>query len=142
LAAPCCSQFAVTKERIRSVPRERYRAFLDWLRYTELDDHIVGRLWERQWQWLFLRTAVDCPVEYEALCRGWNICFKSQEEFMQWNKIYQRREEIAKELKDLGRREENARFRLWDLEDEIERVELHLEAGKANAVRRGQMARS
>jgi phage gp36-like protein len=47
LATPCCSQIAVTKERVRSVLRERYGKAVEWLVGTELDDGISGRTWEQ-----------------------------------------------------------------------------------------------
>ena len=46
LATPCCSQIAVTKERIQSVPREQYQHHINWLLKTGLKDEISGRTWE------------------------------------------------------------------------------------------------
>jgi hypothetical protein len=45
LATPCCSQIAVTKERILSVPREQYQHHIDWLLKTSLPGNISGRTW-------------------------------------------------------------------------------------------------
>jgi hypothetical protein len=45
LATPCCSQIAVTKERILSIPREQYQHHIDWLLKTSLPDSISGRTW-------------------------------------------------------------------------------------------------
>lgn len=68
LAQPCCAQFAVTKEVIRSVPREQYGNGIKWLEDTSLADSFSGRIWEHLWQYLFLQKGVDCPIEYKALC--------------------------------------------------------------------------
>jgi hypothetical protein len=59
LATPCCSQIAVTKERILSVPREQYLHHINWLLDTRLPDNISGRTWEHMWQYLFLQKAVS-----------------------------------------------------------------------------------
>jgi hypothetical protein len=59
LATPCCSQIAVTKEKILSVPREQYQQHIIWLLDTHLPDHISGRIWEHMWQYLFLQKAVS-----------------------------------------------------------------------------------
>ncbi|KAH9219848.1 hypothetical protein DL95DRAFT_255849, partial [Leptodontidium sp. 2 PMI_412] len=74
LATPCCSQIAVTKERIRSVPREQYLHHINWLLSTKLKDSISGRTWEHMWQYLFLEKAIDCPLEHKAYCRLYHIC--------------------------------------------------------------------
>jgi hypothetical protein len=68
LATPCCSQIAVTRERIRSVPREQYKRHINWLLNTNLPDDISGRTWEHMWQHLFLQKAIDCPIEHKAYC--------------------------------------------------------------------------
>ena len=77
LAAPCCSQFAVTRDTIRSVPRERYQNAMSWLQNGSMSSSISGRIWEHLWHWLFLKRAVDCPDEHAALCRNYRICFES-----------------------------------------------------------------
>jgi hypothetical protein len=59
LATPCCSQIAVTKEKILSVPREQYAHHIKWLLDTRLPDFISGRIWEHMWQYLFLQKAVS-----------------------------------------------------------------------------------
>jgi hypothetical protein len=69
LATPCCSQIAVTRERIRGVPREQYKHHINWLLNTNLPDNISGRTWEHMWQHLFLQKAIDCPIEHKAYCR-------------------------------------------------------------------------
>ncbi|PMD55375.1 uncharacterized protein K444DRAFT_538242 [Hyaloscypha bicolor E] len=69
LATPCCSQIAVTRERIRGVPREQYKRHINWLLNTNLPDNISGRTWEHMWQHLFLQKAIDCPIEHKAYCR-------------------------------------------------------------------------
>ncbi|KAF8852022.1 hypothetical protein BDZ45DRAFT_630917, partial [Acephala macrosclerotiorum] len=75
LASPCCSQFAITKDRIRSIPGKRYKAAIDWLLNTELESKISGRVWKHLGHWLFLGKDVNCPSEWRALCVWYHICF-------------------------------------------------------------------
>jgi hypothetical protein len=87
LSQPCCSQFAVTKEVIRAVPRERYQAWIAWLQETWLPNEISGRVWEHLWQYIFLEKAVDCPDERKALCSTYHICFETEEDWEDWKNL-------------------------------------------------------
>lgn len=84
LSAPCCSQFAVTRDVIRSIPRDQYKLQMDWLLKTHLSSEISGRIWEHLWQWNFLKKAVDCPIEHKALCKTYHICFEDGEDWKKW----------------------------------------------------------
>lgn len=79
LAQPCCGQFAVSRERLLSVPRERFVAYREWLLQTPLSDHFSGRLWEYLWQYIFAGKAVLCPAEHICYCRGYGLCFGREE---------------------------------------------------------------
>jgi hypothetical protein len=135
LATPCCSQIAVTKERIRSIPREQYQHHIDWILNTNLPDSISGRTWgkayfytnspsfsigaekffpyfsanlvaEHMWQHLFLQKAIDCPVEHIAYCRLYHICFSGRVAYEEWIELNQGRQTLEKELKDLAAADE------------------------------------
>ncbi|EME38691.1 hypothetical protein DOTSEDRAFT_83415 [Dothistroma septosporum NZE10] len=84
LAGPCCSQFAVSREKIRSRDRSQYEWSGEWLRISEWHDYFTGRVWEHMWPWLFLREAVDCVPEQESLCRMYGICFKDSATLAKW----------------------------------------------------------
>ncbi|KAK0121930.1 hypothetical protein ONS95_010205 [Cadophora gregata] len=101
LATPCCSQIAVTKERIRSVPREQYQHHIKWLLDSNLSDSISGRTWEHMWQYLFLEKSIDCPLEHKAYCRLYHICFGGREEYEEWIELNQGRSQLEKELEKL-----------------------------------------
>jgi len=101
LATPCCSQIAVTKERIRSVPRQQYLHHIEWLLNTKLSDSISGRTWEHMWQYLFLEKSIDCPLEHKAYCRLYHICFGGREEYEEWIELNQGRQKLEKELTKL-----------------------------------------
>ncbi|KUJ19106.1 uncharacterized protein LY89DRAFT_570785, partial [Mollisia scopiformis] len=94
LATPCCSQIAVTKEKILSVPREQFQHHINWLINTRLPDSISGRTWEHMWQYLFMQKAIDCPLEHKAYCRLYHICFGGREEYDEWIELMQGRERL------------------------------------------------
>lgn len=127
LAQPCCSQFAATKEAIRSIPREQYLHQIDWLIQSHLNDHLTGRIWEHMWQYLFLKKAVYCPVEFKALCAGWHICFESKEEMTRWK-------ELAKERNDLY----PTLGRIEPPKGKIEAMNRELHACKIEAMKKGR----
>ena len=90
------------------------------------------------YQWLFLRTAVHCPVEYKALYRGWHACFGSQEEMNGWDEMYKVRElkQGEKEIM-LGSGDEHLQ-RIGKLGAEIEVLDSELKRWRTDAVRRGK----
>jgi len=130
LAQPCCSQFAVSRKTIRSIPREKYQEKISWMLKTPLSDQLTGRMWEHMWQYLFLEKAEDCLVEYEALCRGWGICFMNQAELDEWNKL-------AEKIQGLKRITSST-----DVEDrDIRALEENLNSRRMEALGRGRINR-
>ncbi|KAL2060245.1 hypothetical protein VTL71DRAFT_9640 [Oculimacula yallundae] len=99
LAAPCCSQLAVTRDTIRGVPREVFRNAMEWLQNGRFHSSISGRIWEHLWQWMFLKKAVDCPDESVALCSGYHVCFEKKE-WEDWKVLEKMRLELLEELKE------------------------------------------
>lgn len=49
IGVSCCAQFAVTKERIQSRPREDYIRMREWLLNSPLEDQLTGRVFEYSW---------------------------------------------------------------------------------------------
>jgi hypothetical protein len=109
LATPCCSQIAVTKERIRSVKREQYRHHIEWLLNTGLEDEISGRTWEHMWQYLFLGKAIDCPIEHKAYCRLYHICFGGREGYDEWIELLQAAHKLEKEIQKMNKEDERVK---------------------------------
>ncbi|KAE9367838.1 hypothetical protein N431DRAFT_416757 [Stipitochalara longipes BDJ] len=105
LATPCCSQIAVTRERVRAIPREQYQHHINWLLNTDLPDNISGRTWEHMWQYLFLQKAIDCPLEHKAYCRLYHICFGGREQYDEWIELEQGRRNLEGELRKLDQKE-------------------------------------
>jgi hypothetical protein len=92
LAGPCCSQFAVTKKAIRSVPREQYRHHINWLTESNWPDQLTGRTWEHMWPWLFKKAAVDCEIEWRSYCQMYGICFAGAVGLNWYNELWEERE--------------------------------------------------
>lgn len=84
LAQPCCSQFAITRERIRSLPREEYLRLREWLLTSSLDDYMTGRVFEYLWQYLWTGAAVVCPSQHACYCDGYGACFADEADFQKW----------------------------------------------------------
>lgn len=49
VAIPCCSQFAVSRKRIRDRPIDDYIRYRDWLVNTSLPTDVSGRIFEYSW---------------------------------------------------------------------------------------------
>jgi hypothetical protein len=53
IAAPCCAQFAVSRERVRARGLETWMSLRKWLLETELDSTSSGRVLEYTWHMWF-----------------------------------------------------------------------------------------
>jgi hypothetical protein len=94
LAQPCCNQFAVTRDAIRSVSKDQFARSLNWIFSTPMNDYTLGRTWEHMYQWLFAKKAVDCPIEWKAYCKMYHICFASADEYQQYMNLEEERAEL------------------------------------------------
>ncbi|TVY58202.1 hypothetical protein LSUE1_G008712 [Lachnellula suecica] len=126
LATPCCSQIAVTKERILSNPKEQYQHHINWLLETPLNDGLSGRTWEHMWQYLFLGKAIDCPIEHKAYCRLYHICFGGREEYDEWIELMQGAQTLKDELRKVAdlqekRKKEEEKANVKDSKDDKEK---------------------
>lgn len=99
LAQPCCAQFAISRDRIRSLPLARYVYYRDWLLRTSLSDYISGRVWEYVWQFVFTGQNIVCPAEHVCLCDGFGVCFGGEEEFDNYRQKNTMRVDLEEELK-------------------------------------------
>lgn len=87
LGQPCCSQFAVSGERIRAIPLDEYKRIRNWLLKTRLSSSMSGRVFEYLWHYLWTGKNVLCPAMHECYCDGFGACFKNEDEFQQWLKV-------------------------------------------------------
>ncbi|WPG97652.1 Hypothetical protein R9X50_00043200 [Acrodontium crateriforme] len=99
LAQPCCAQFAVSRDRIRELPKQRYVSIRDWLIRTELTDYLSGRVFEYVWQYIFTASAIHCPSMNACYCDGYGLCFGSNEKFDEWFELRLKRNELDNDLK-------------------------------------------
>lgn len=99
LAQPCCAQFAVSRERILSIPKARFVYYRDWILRTELSDYISGRVWEYLWHVVFTGENVVCPKENVCYCDGYGVCFGGEDEYDEFRSVGQQKQELEEELK-------------------------------------------
>ncbi|KAF7958144.1 hypothetical protein EAE96_003706 [Botrytis aclada] len=77
LSAPC-NEFAVSRDAIRSVPRERFLHLANLLRPTCAESD-AGKEWGVMWPHLFLQDNRNEIAPSEALCQGWGICLGAED---------------------------------------------------------------
>ncbi|KAI9825426.1 MAG: hypothetical protein M1832_001156 [Thelocarpon impressellum] len=123
LSQPCCAQFALSRERIRSVPRSLYVGYRDWLLRTALTDYYSGRIWEYLWQFVFTGNAVHCPKEHVCYCDGFGMCFGGEEQYAEWFGLQKRRKELEMELQDWHKQDDAVKQRLAAGKEGAEQVE-------------------
>jgi hypothetical protein len=84
LAQPCCSQFALSRSRIQAVPKEEYVRLRSWLLSTTIEDHLVGRIFEYIWQYLWTGHSTLCVNQHVCYCDVFGACFEDEEDFQSW----------------------------------------------------------
>jgi hypothetical protein len=111
LAQACCSQLAVSRERLRSLPRGEYERMRRWLAGTALADAVAGRVFEYAWQYVWAGRAVLCPGQHACHCGLYGACFAGEDGFQDWFRVRQdvrRGEEDIAELEAAARGAPNA----------------------------------
>lgn len=98
MAAPCCAQFAVSRDRIRSIPLHRYVLFRDWLVSTTLEDAVSGRVFEYLWMKIFTGLSVVCPDMRVCYCDGYGFCFEDEMEFDYWFEVAWKKRQAQRRL--------------------------------------------
>lgn len=98
LSQPCCSQFALSRERIQAIPKTKYVFYRDWLMRTDLNNYLSGRVWEYMWQYLFTGENVVCPDQHVCYCDGYGVCFEDNNAFEYWFELRLKKDDLEKEL--------------------------------------------
>ena len=98
LGQGCCAQFAVSKDRVLSIPLSRFVFYRDWILRTPLSDYISGRIWEYLWQFLFTGKGIYCPSEHACHCQGFGICFGSDAKYKEFERLRRIQEAYKVEL--------------------------------------------
>ncbi|KAB2573803.1 hypothetical protein DBV05_g7525 [Lasiodiplodia theobromae] len=70
----CCAQFALTRDKIREIPRSEYVRLREWLAKTPLLDSISGRVMEYSWHILFGKEPIHCPSAQDCYCKVFGLC--------------------------------------------------------------------
>jgi hypothetical protein len=104
LGQACCAQFALSKERVLSIPLSRFIFYRDWVLRTPLSDYVSGRIWEYLWQLLFTRNSVHCPSEETCHCQGFGICSGGNTGNKEYKERYYAKGSNDTELEDLRKR--------------------------------------
>ncbi|EXJ78310.1 hypothetical protein A1O3_09471 [Capronia epimyces CBS 606.96] len=125
LAQPCCSQFALSRSRIRELPRERYLHLRDWLLRSQIRDTMSGRIFEYLWQVIFTGESSFCPNQRTCYCDGFGVCFESDETFDKWFEIRYNMRNAEKELRE------------W--EDKAKEIEKYRKDGKLQGIEAGDL---
>ncbi|MCJ1287477.1 hypothetical protein MMC26_006829 [Xylographa opegraphella] len=108
LGQACCAQFAVSRERVLSIPHQRFVFYRDWLLRTPLTDYFSGRIWEFVWQYVFTGNQTYCPAEYACYCDGFGVCFGGKAQYEEFLALRQSRNDYAKALEALRKQEQTA----------------------------------
>ena len=74
IRAPCCGQFAVSRDQIYKRPVEDYVHIRQWVIDTALDDAESGRVMEYFWHIIFGQEAVQCPDPNTCYCTTYGRC--------------------------------------------------------------------
>ena len=98
LAVPCCAQFALSRDRIRTIPLAKFVFYRDWLLHTELSDYISGRIWEYLWQVVFTGQNTFCPSQHVCYCDGYGVCFENEASFDRWFEVRENNLELGAQL--------------------------------------------
>lgn len=119
LAQPCCAQFAVSRDRIRATPKQRYVYLRDWIHRTDLSDYLSGRVFEYLWQYIFSSASTHCPSMDACYCDGYGVCFGGYDVFNDYFKLRYEMNEFKEELREW-----------WRRSDRIEQLKKHTISGK------------
>ena len=144
LSQPCCAQFAVSADRIRTIPLEQYMYYRGWLMRTGLDDRLSGRVFEYLWQFLFAGVEEYCPEEHVCYCDGYGMCMGGKAEFDDWFETRQKLRNVEAKLS--GTLADDSQVELmgdWSIEKQKEMKEkaketrAELEQRRKAAIERG-----
>ena len=142
LSAPCCGQFAASREAIQRFPQSQYITWRQWILDTELSDRVSGRIWEYTWHFIFSGKADHCPSMHVCYCDGYGVCFDSEARMEDYFNLKEIKDSFKKEYtawkdhhKDLA--SDDAKQTNAIYENRIEVLENELDNELAAALSRG-----
>lgn len=150
LGQACCAQFAVSKQRVLSIPLSRFIFYRDWIARTPLSDYISGRIWEYSWHFLFTGQSIYCPAEHTCYCGGFGLCFGGASKLAEFEELRRKKQNFEMEMDELhvrralsGEIEEDFQrgnasvVRYAYLNNQVESLEQELALRKEDALKRG-----
>lgn len=135
LSQPCCAQFALSADRIRAIPLQRYVFFREWLLNSKLEDSLSGRVWEYVWQYIFAGVHEFCPEEHVCYCDGYGVCFGGKTEFEYWFSVREKWRILVKTRDELGDGELEEKDKLTS---QMNALQEEMDNLKASALERGK----
>ncbi len=160
LATACCAQFAISRDRIRTISLSTFVFYRKLLLETHLSDYMSGRVWEYLWQYVFTGQNSVCPSQHACYCDSYGICFEGEEGYDHWFEVRHNMEQRQGELADwhkkaeaiekarkVGRLDEAAQLEVpelgrdAELDHEIDQFSRQLTQMRDQAVERGKNPR-
>ncbi|KAF2747134.1 hypothetical protein M011DRAFT_486783 [Sporormia fimetaria CBS 119925] len=151
LSGVCCAQFAVSRDRLRQIAKERLLHYRKWLLETNIPDQFSGRVFEYLWHYIFTGKEVLCPAENTCYCDGYGYCFGNKQKFEAFFALQDERNKFNEELAPFTRKEDRARKegqkidwdeesrkRIKELRDKISSMDTELDALRRRAEERGR----
>ncbi|KAF2012281.1 hypothetical protein BU24DRAFT_426143 [Aaosphaeria arxii CBS 175.79] len=155
LSGVCCAQFAVTGDRIRQIPLERFIHYRKWLLTTTMDDQFSGRIFEYIWHYIFTGHEVYCPAQNTCYCDGYGICFGGRQNYTDYNDKQDERNKLFEELDVYQKKEAEAekegrkvewddrqKKRIEELRGLVHKMDPELERLRNEALERGKDAKA
>jgi hypothetical protein len=134
ISQPCCAQFAVSRDRIRALPREEYIRYRKWVTHTKLDDIYSGRVMEYSYQFIFAGVPELCPEMHVCYCNGYGVCFGGKEELQEWFDQREKMRALDKDAVEMSAQPEKAE----EMSFEARRIDTWLRERKEEAFLRGK----
>lgn len=100
LAAPCCGQFSLSRDRVHSIPKATLEFYREWLLKTEVSDYLSGRVFEYIWQYIFGGKNSLCPLQHVCYCDTYGLCFENEGNFERWFKMRKEKDDLGEELRE------------------------------------------
>ncbi|EAW13505.1 DUF3431 domain-containing protein [Aspergillus clavatus NRRL 1] len=66
IGAPCCSQFAVSRDQVLKRPLSDYQRYYDWVLNNKLPDTVTAWIMEFSWHIIFGKDPVFCPEAFQC----------------------------------------------------------------------------
>ncbi|KAJ5691852.1 hypothetical protein N7462_001275 [Penicillium macrosclerotiorum] len=66
IGAPCCSQFAVSRDQVLQRPLSDYQRMYNWVLTNDLPDEVTSSIMEYSWHIIFGKDPIFCPDTFQC----------------------------------------------------------------------------